>query len=52
MVGGFANFIFIGRCGLVAHREAEKGIQLMAKEVIPRLPAVGSPLEPARATAQ
>jgi len=41
-VGGFANFIFIGRSGFLDHREAEKGIRLMAKEVLPRLPAATS----------
>ena len=41
-VGGFANFIFIGRSGFLDHREAEKGIHLMAKEVLPRLPAATS----------
>ena len=38
-VGGFAHFIFIGRSGFLDHQEAEKGIRLMAKEVLPRLPA-------------
>jgi alkanesulfonate monooxygenase SsuD/methylene tetrahydromethanopterin reductase-like flavin-dependent oxidoreductase (luciferase family) len=38
-VGGFGHFIFIGRSGFLDHREAEKGIRLMAKEVLPRLPA-------------
>ena len=37
-VGGFGHFIFIGRSGFLDHREAEKGIRLMAKEVLPRLP--------------
>ena len=37
-VGGFANFIFIGRSGFLDHQEAEKGIRMMAKEVLPRLP--------------
>jgi alkanesulfonate monooxygenase SsuD/methylene tetrahydromethanopterin reductase-like flavin-dependent oxidoreductase (luciferase family) len=41
-VGGFANFIFIGRSGFLDHKEAEKGIRLMAKEVIPRLPSATS----------
>jgi alkanesulfonate monooxygenase SsuD/methylene tetrahydromethanopterin reductase-like flavin-dependent oxidoreductase (luciferase family) len=50
-VGGFGHFIFIGRSGFLDHREAEKGIRLMAKEVLPRLPAATStPVpEPARA---
>jgi alkanesulfonate monooxygenase SsuD/methylene tetrahydromethanopterin reductase-like flavin-dependent oxidoreductase (luciferase family) len=38
-VGGFAHFIFIGRSGFLDHQEAEKGIRLMAREVLPRLPA-------------
>src|ERR1700726_823439 len=38
-VGGFAHFIFIGRSGFLTHAEAEKGIRLMAREVLPRLPA-------------
>jgi hypothetical protein len=38
-VGGFAHFIFIGRSGFLTHEEANKGIRLMAKEVLPRLPA-------------
>src|SRR6266699_33917 len=38
-VGGFGHFIFIGRSGFLDHKEAEKGIRLMAKEVLPRLPA-------------
>jgi len=50
-VGGFGHFIFIGRSGFLDHREAEKGIRLMAKEVLPRLPAATSTSagEPARA---
>ena len=50
-VGGFANFIFIGRSGFLDHQEAEKGIRLMAKEVIPRLPAA-TPTPPARQAAE
>jgi alkanesulfonate monooxygenase SsuD/methylene tetrahydromethanopterin reductase-like flavin-dependent oxidoreductase (luciferase family) len=38
-VGGFGHFIFVGRSGFLDHKEAEKGIRLMAKEVVPRLPA-------------
>ena len=38
-VGGFGHLIFIGRSGFLDHQEAEKGIRLMAKEVLPRLPA-------------
>jgi alkanesulfonate monooxygenase SsuD/methylene tetrahydromethanopterin reductase-like flavin-dependent oxidoreductase (luciferase family) len=41
-VGGFGHLIFIGRSGFLSHREAEKGIRLMAKEVLPRLPAATS----------
>ena len=38
-VGGFAHFIFVGRSGFLTHEEANKGIRLIAKEVLPRLPA-------------
>ncbi len=38
-VGGFGHFIFIGRSGFLDHQEAEKGIKLLTKEVLPRLPA-------------
>src|SRR5271155_1587350 len=50
-VGGFANFIFIGRSGFLNHQEAKRGIRLMANEVLPRLPAATSTpaAEPARA---
>jgi alkanesulfonate monooxygenase SsuD/methylene tetrahydromethanopterin reductase-like flavin-dependent oxidoreductase (luciferase family) len=41
-VGGFGHLIFIGRSGFLSHREAEKGIRLMAKDVLPRLPAATS----------
>jgi alkanesulfonate monooxygenase SsuD/methylene tetrahydromethanopterin reductase-like flavin-dependent oxidoreductase (luciferase family) len=41
-VGGFGHFIFIGRSGFLDHKEAEKGIRLLAKEVLPRLPAATS----------
>jgi alkanesulfonate monooxygenase SsuD/methylene tetrahydromethanopterin reductase-like flavin-dependent oxidoreductase (luciferase family) len=51
-VGGFANFIFVGRSGFLDHKEAEKGIRLMAKEVIPRLPAATSTPQPARQAAE
>ena len=37
-VGGFGHLIFIGRSGYLTHREADKTIRLMAKEVLPRLP--------------
>ena len=48
-VGGFGHFIFIGRSGFLDHQEAEKGIRLLAKEVLPRLPAATPtfPAEPA-----
>ena len=50
-VGGFGHFIFIGRSGFLNHQEAEKGIRLMAKEVLPRLPAATSTptIQPAQA---
>jgi hypothetical protein len=50
-VGGFGHLIFIGRSGFLDHREAEKGIRLLAKEVLPRLPAATSTPDarPARA---
>ena len=38
-VGGFGHQIFIGRSGFLYHREAEKCIRRMAKEVLPRQPA-------------
>ena len=41
-VGGFGHLIFIGRSGYLTHQEAEKGIRMMAKEVLPRLPAITS----------
>ncbi|MGH7047451.1 MAG: LLM class flavin-dependent oxidoreductase [Stellaceae bacterium] len=51
-VGGFGNFIFVGRSGFLDHREAEKGIRLMAKEVAPRLPAATTTPQPAQSAAQ
>jgi hypothetical protein len=50
-VGGFGHFIFIGKSGFVDHKEAEKGISLLAKEVLPRLPAATatSAVQPAQA---
>ena len=36
-VGGFGHLIIIGRSGFMTHAEAEKGIKLFAKEVMPRL---------------
>jgi len=44
-VGGFEHLILMGRSGFMTHAEAEKGIRLFAREVLPRLrevsPAVG-----------
>jgi alkanesulfonate monooxygenase SsuD/methylene tetrahydromethanopterin reductase-like flavin-dependent oxidoreductase (luciferase family) len=51
-VGGFGHFIFVGRSGFLDHREAEKGIRLMAKEVLPRLPAATATPSPAREAAE
>ncbi len=51
-VGGFGNFIFVGRSGFLDHKEAEKGIRLMAKEVMPRLPQATVTPEPARQAAE
>src|SRR5229473_1142801 len=45
-VGGFGHWIFIGRSGFLTHAEAEKGIRLMAKEVLPRLPAATTTPQP------
>jgi hypothetical protein len=50
-VGGFGHFIFIGRSGFLDHREAEKGIRLLAEEVLPRLPAATTTCEEAPARA-
>jgi alkanesulfonate monooxygenase SsuD/methylene tetrahydromethanopterin reductase-like flavin-dependent oxidoreductase (luciferase family) len=36
-VGGFGHLVMIGRSGFMTHGEAEKGIKLFAKEVLPRL---------------
>ena len=36
-LGGFGHLIFIGRSGYLTHMEAEKGIRLLAKEVLPRV---------------
>jgi alkanesulfonate monooxygenase SsuD/methylene tetrahydromethanopterin reductase-like flavin-dependent oxidoreductase (luciferase family) len=36
-VGGFEHLILMGRSGFMTHDEAEKGIRLFAKEVLPRL---------------
>jgi alkanesulfonate monooxygenase SsuD/methylene tetrahydromethanopterin reductase-like flavin-dependent oxidoreductase (luciferase family) len=51
-VGGFGHFIFVGRSGFLTHAEAEKGIRLMAREVLPRLPAATMTPPPVRAAAQ
>ena len=51
-VGGFGNFIFVGRSGFLDHQEAEKGIRLMAKEVIPRLPEATTAPETTREAAE
>jgi alkanesulfonate monooxygenase SsuD/methylene tetrahydromethanopterin reductase-like flavin-dependent oxidoreductase (luciferase family) len=37
VLGGFGHLIFIGRSGYLTHEEAEKGLRLLAKEVMPRL---------------
>src|SRR5207245_10990339 len=49
-VGGFGHWIFIGRSGFLTHAEAVKGIRLMAKEVLPRLPAATTTPQTAPAT--
>jgi len=36
-VGGFEHLILMGRSGFMTHAEAENGIRLFAKEVLPRL---------------
>ncbi len=36
-VGGFEHLILMGRSGYMTHAEAEKGIRLFGKEVLPRL---------------
>jgi alkanesulfonate monooxygenase SsuD/methylene tetrahydromethanopterin reductase-like flavin-dependent oxidoreductase (luciferase family) len=36
-VGGFGHLVMIGRSGFMTHAEAEKGLKLFAKEVLPRL---------------
>jgi alkanesulfonate monooxygenase SsuD/methylene tetrahydromethanopterin reductase-like flavin-dependent oxidoreductase (luciferase family) len=40
-VGGFGHLAMIGRSGFMTHAESEKGIRLFAKEVLPRLRAIG-----------
>ena len=39
-VGGFDHLVMIGRSGFITHAEAEKGLKLFAKEVLPRLQEV------------
>ncbi|MGA8398927.1 MAG: hypothetical protein WB697_03515, partial [Stellaceae bacterium] len=39
-VGGFEHLILMGRSGFMTHEEAEKGIRMFAKEVLPRLKEV------------
>jgi len=34
-VGGFGHLVMIGRSGFMTHAEAEKGLKLFAKEVLP-----------------
>jgi alkanesulfonate monooxygenase SsuD/methylene tetrahydromethanopterin reductase-like flavin-dependent oxidoreductase (luciferase family) len=51
-VGGFGHLIFIGRSGFLSHQEAEKGIRLMAGEVLPRLPAATTTPSTAREAAE
>ncbi len=41
-VGGFGHLVMIGRSGFMTHAEAEKGITLFAKEVLPRLREVAA----------
>jgi len=36
-VGGFGHVVLVGRTGFMTHAEAEKGIKLFSKEVMPRL---------------
>ena len=36
-LGGFGHLILIGRSGYLTHREAEKGIRMLANEVLPRV---------------
>jgi alkanesulfonate monooxygenase SsuD/methylene tetrahydromethanopterin reductase-like flavin-dependent oxidoreductase (luciferase family) len=39
-VGGFGHLAMVGRSGPMTHQEAEKGIRLFSKEVLPRLRAI------------
>jgi alkanesulfonate monooxygenase SsuD/methylene tetrahydromethanopterin reductase-like flavin-dependent oxidoreductase (luciferase family) len=36
-VGGFGHLVMVGRSGPMTHAETEKGINLFAREVLPRL---------------
>jgi hypothetical protein len=36
-VGPFGHLVMVGRSGPMTHAEAEKGIKLFAREVLPRL---------------
>ena len=45
-VGGFDHLIMVGRSGFLTHAEAERGIKLFAKEVLPRLQEVPSVAAP------
>jgi alkanesulfonate monooxygenase SsuD/methylene tetrahydromethanopterin reductase-like flavin-dependent oxidoreductase (luciferase family) len=36
-VGPFGHLVMVGRSGPMTHAEAEKGIKLFSKEVLPRL---------------
>ena len=45
-VGGFDHLIMVGRSGFLTHAEAERGIKLFAKEVLPRLQEVPSVATP------
>ncbi len=40
-VGGFGHLVIIGRSGPMTHEETEKSINLFAREVLPRLKAIG-----------
>lgn len=40
-VGGFGHLVMVGRSGYMTHAEAQKSIKLFAREVLPRLPAIG-----------
>ncbi len=44
-VGGFGHLVMIGRSGFMTHAEAEKGIRLFARDVLPRLKEI-APVTP------